>query len=159
MRKDIVRIAVLATAAAAIGWTDAALRPLTLALPGASGAGPPEAGMTPGGPWVTLDQARTLHLDPTVAFVDASRAEDWRRERIPGSWGLPPEEFAGGGFPALLDQLSRSSPVVVYCQSDQCEAAELVALRMVEFGFSDVRVFRGGLAAWKAAGFPTQTAG
>jgi rhodanese-related sulfurtransferase len=52
--------------------------------------------------------------------------------------------------------VSRSAELLVYCKSSECEAAEYVILRLKELGYTNVRLFKGGIRAWIAAGKPVE---
>lgn len=157
----MIRIFLILGAAAAAGLADAAIRsPLKLDIdaPAAARAteGAPGASAAPASGRLTLAQARELHADPSAVFVDASLEAEFRSARIPGAQSLPPDAFSGGAIPDVLTMISRDATVVVYCRSDQCDAAVLVALRLREFGYAQAVVFEAGLAGWAAAGLPVE---
>ena len=70
--------------------------------------------------------------------------------RIPGARSIHDENIA------LVD---RSYPVIVYCSCPDEVSAAVKTLQMQRFGFANVRPLKGGLAAWRAAGHPTETIG
>jgi rhodanese-related sulfurtransferase len=72
---------------------------------------------------------------------------------LPGAINLPLEGFAAAAVAALPE---REAAVVVYCASDTCQNSDMAARRLQALGYTNVRVFRGGKAAWKAAGLPLQ---
>lgn len=49
----------------------------------------------------------------------------------------------------------KSKPVVVFCESARCWLSINAALRLQTLGYSNIYWYRGGVAAWKAAGLPT----
>ena len=52
--------------------------------------------------------------------------------------------------------LDRARDTVVYGCGDTCELAETTTARLSAEGFQHVRLYPGGLAAWRAAGRPLQ---
>ena len=90
-------------------------------------------------------------------------------ELLPGA--LPAAQASQGGhfsdqvqqqFNQFLQQATRGNkqvPLVVYCQSVECWMSYNAALRAINLGYSNVLWYRGGIAAWKQAGFPTMPAG
>lgn len=72
---------------------------------------------------------------------------------LPGAINLPLEGFAAAAVAALPD---RAAAVVVYCASDTCQNSDMAARQLQALGYTNVRVFRGGKAAWKAAGLPLE---
>ena len=92
---------------------------------------------------------------PLVVVFDANSEAGYKEARIPGAIHLPPDAFSGD-VPAAVDRVSRSSELLVYCKSSECEAAEYVILRLKELGYTNVRLFKGGIRAWIAAGKPVE---
>ena len=56
--------------------------------------------------------------------------------------------------PLELDKidLATDREIVVYCSSDGCVASARAFNTLVSMGYTNVRHFKGGLAAWAAAG-------
>jgi rhodanese-related sulfurtransferase len=50
----------------------------------------------------------------------------------------------------------RSTRLVFYCANEECGASHAAAARAVIAGYTDVHVFKGGIAGWKNAGNPTK---
>ncbi|MFO1057022.1 MAG: rhodanese-like domain-containing protein [Dongiaceae bacterium] len=50
-------------------------------------------------------------------------------------------------------------PLVFFCQGARCWESYNAALRAIQMGFSNVYWYRGGLAAWQAAGLPLAAPG
>jgi rhodanese-related sulfurtransferase len=47
-------------------------------------------------------------------------------------------------------RMSKDARIVLYCQSAGCKFAETVAVKLVDDGFSNTSIFRGGWAEWVA---------
>jgi len=60
-------------------------------------------------------------------------------------------------FSALLASVApdRDQALVVFCESSVCWESYNAALRAAADGYVNVRWYRGGVAAWRAAGLPT----
>ena len=71
---------------------------------------------------------------------------------IPGSICIAGEELATEA-PKLLPDKSR--PLVFYCESNRCYRSAEAAAIAVKLGYQRVSVLRGGMPAWKRAGFDT----
>jgi rhodanese-related sulfurtransferase len=78
---------------------------------------------------------------------------------------LPPKYYAEGHLPGArnlpLDRfeqvlaelaLDRSAPIVTYCTGPTCANSGVAAARLGQLGYANVRVFKGGKEAWRAAG-------
>jgi len=74
----------------------------------------------------------------------------YQAEHLPGAKLFPMERVD-----ALAAQLipGKGTPVVVYCASLTCQNSHLAARRLRQLGYVDVRVYAGGKADWKEAGF------
>jgi len=136
--------------------------PSTAAVTPAPAAQPPAASdphsKYPAGTFVTLEQTRQLLETQAAEFVDARNADEYAAGAIPGAFSIPPDAFAGGAIPEVLNFMAREKKVVVYCGGGSCDASMLVALRLQGMGFRDVVVFKDGYNGWTAAGLPTTAA-
>jgi rhodanese-related sulfurtransferase len=168
----------LVIASVVVGAVHSRLTPITLTLPapeqsapatapaatatGAGGAAAvPAAAATESAAWmVHTEEAKALYERAQslgdVFFVDARNADEHGAGHIPGSYHVPPDAFYGGQYPAALEEIPKSSRVVVYCGGGACDASKLVALRFREAGFGDVVVYQDGFTGWSAAGLPQQ---
>ena len=73
---------------------------------------------------------------------------------LPGALNLPLEGFSEAAQRALP---SKAADIVVYCASSTCQNSDIAARKLLALGYGNVRVFRGGKAAWKDAGLPLVT--
>jgi PQQ-dependent catabolism-associated CXXCW motif protein len=55
---------------------------------------------------------------------------------------------------AKLTEGDRRRPLVFFCLSAECWLSYNAALRAVAFGYREVIWYRGGVEAWRAAGYP-----
>ncbi|HKV78326.1 MAG TPA: rhodanese-like domain-containing protein [Candidatus Sulfotelmatobacter sp.] len=72
-------------------------------------------------------------------------------ELIPGAQRIPPEEVLK--TPALLP---RNEDIVVYCTCPGDKTSMSVLHRALTLGFTRIKFLTGGLAAWKAKGYPVE---
>jgi rhodanese-related sulfurtransferase len=84
-------------------------------------------------------------------FWNVLTDEYYRGELIPGSRHVPLDRL---GREAV--DLAKGTSYVVYCSNEACPQSDFAAAKLLKLGFRDVRVYEGGLAAWKAAGLPTR---
>ncbi len=88
-------------------------------------------------------------------------------EVIPGAVSAVPASQPGSfndqtqaEFAGFLQQMTggnKETPVIVYCLSDHCWMSYNAALRAINIGYTNVLWYRGGIEAWKAAGYQTQS--
>lgn len=71
------------------------------------------------------------------------------RGHLPGAVNLPLEGFAENAARSLPQ---KAAEIVVYCASPSCQNSELAARKLLELGYGNVRLYRGGKAAWQEAG-------
>ena len=100
---------------------------------------------------VTVDDVRDfLGENARGVLVDVLPSEQYDRHHIPGSAQACVFETA------FLDHMSkvapdRAAPVLVYGAGNSLDAA-VAAAKLLGAGYRDVRVFAGGVDAWRAAG-------
>jgi len=70
---------------------------------------------------------------------------------LPGAVNLPLEGFAERAVRLLPD---KTADIVVYCASQTCQNSDIAQRKLLSLGYRNVRVFKGGKAAWSAAGQP-----
>ena len=75
------------------------------------------------------------------------------QERIAGAKGMPLSDLAGD-----LAQLPKTGRIAVYTWGPECALAKHALLILGEAGYNAIEI-GGGIAAWKNAGLPTETAG
>lgn len=72
-------------------------------------------------------------------------------ELIPGAQRIPPEEVLR--TPSLLPQ---GEDIVVYCTCPGDKTSLSVLRRALALGFTRIKFLTGGLASWKAKGYPVE---
>jgi uncharacterized membrane protein YdjX (TVP38/TMEM64 family)/rhodanese-related sulfurtransferase len=89
-----------------------------------------------------------------VQVLDVRPAADFNGEwgHIPGARSVPLEDL-----PGRLGELERDRPVRLVCRTDR-RSAQAAAL-LAKAGFLDTHVVQGGMAAWRARGWPAEHAG
>jgi rhodanese-related sulfurtransferase len=113
---------------------------------------------TAGIAFIGLIEAGDLFQGGAAFFVDSRPREKYGEGHVPGALSLPlkdAEERAVAVDPGSLN-VPPARPLVVYCDGGDCRTSVLLALRLKEAGFKDIRVFEGGWAEWSGAGFPVE---
>ena len=102
---------------------------------------------------VTTEQARAL-FDQEVAFVDVRKDTDWDAGRIPGAIHL---DIKGAYTEdSLAAEVQKDETVVIYCNGSSCLRSSDASRMAIGWGFSNVKYYRDGFPAWKAAGNPVE---
>ena len=120
-----------------------------------------QASEYPGVRLITLEEGEDLWRTAQAAFIDARRKDLYDAGHLPGARSVPASE-AEKALPAGVLDLPRAGTLVVYCEGGDCQSSLLLAKRLHDKGFKDIRVMTGGWEAWKTAGLPvdkTETTG
>ena len=108
-------------------------------------------GIIPGGGLpVEVDVDTAYAMQQEGAFVlDVRTVDEWNQYHAPGTTLIPLEEL-----PARVDEVPRGRQIVVICRSGNRSQDGRDIL--IEAGFTDVTCMKGGLTAWRAAGYPIE---
>ncbi len=107
-------------------------------------------------PWIPHAEARTLHANPNIAFIDARPRHEFEAEHVAGALNAP--AFFGSVDPELLRLLATADAVVVYGDSElDCKRARTLARLLRLGGIEDLRLMEGSFSGWLARQSPTET--
>ncbi len=96
---------------------------------------------------LTAEAVYGLLRDYGIVLIDVREPQEYVNERIHGALLFPLSTFDPRALP--VDR----RPVVLHCGSGKRSAAAIG--KCIEAGLPIVAHMKGGLLAWKAAGFPT----
>jgi rhodanese-related sulfurtransferase len=104
---------------------------------------------------MTCHELQQLIGEGAVVLVDVLTPEDYERAHIAGAHSACVYEMV------FLDRIAecaqkRDTPLVVYDATGLTQAAETARDKLSQAGYTTVSVLAGGLAAWRAAGFPVE---
>jgi len=105
-------------------------------------------------PLVTVGESLELYEAGSHYFVDARPAPS--AGGIPGAFVVRESSFDDDLY-EQRDFLFPEDPLILYGDGN-LQQVSAVADRLTARGFLDVRILRGGLAAWRSAGGPAQAA-
>ncbi|NJL87556.1 MAG: rhodanese-like domain-containing protein [Leptolyngbyaceae cyanobacterium SM1_1_3] len=91
--------------------------------------------------------------EPALTIIDVRDRQLFNQARILGAVSMPMADLVNNATASL--ELERD--LYVYAETDE-DAAEAIA-HLHSAGFKNVSLLRGGVAAWKAVGFPTESTG
>ena len=100
-------------------------------------------------PTLTLTQVSSQLRADHVTVVDVRGEGEWKSAHLPGSLNVPV-----GSLDGRVNEIPRDRPLIVHCQTGARAAIAASLLRAR--GFTDVRLFPGGFAEWRAAGLPEE---
>jgi rhodanese-related sulfurtransferase len=127
-------------------------RPVETVPKPASGRSAGQAAPTPPRD-VDLAEVKALVEKKAAVFVDARSALRFASGHIPGAVSIPSSDF-DSGFAKAKAALSGKRPVVVYCESADCDESDLVLEQLVKRGYVKLLHFKAGWQVWEDAGLP-----
>jgi len=112
----------------------------------------------PAGPTVTssfthlsLEGARLRY--GKALFVDARPAKDYPEGHIAGAIPFDVNDFANAASKAL-PLLPRDREILAYCSGGDCDDSVMLAGKLRDLGYKDIKIYDGGYPEWKKAGMP-----
>jgi len=84
----------------------------------------------------------------SVVLVDARQENDYEAGHIDGAVNIPTTLCAKGRI-ARMGDISKDKRIVIYCQSAGCPYAGTVASHLMEDGFENIAIYKGGWIDWK----------
>lgn len=108
-------------------------------------------------PRVSLIGAKIRFDHKSSIFLDARKFDEYKEGHIPGAIDFFADEFDKFA-PQVLPQLpDKNQEIIAYCHGSGCELSILLAKKLVEQGYTNVKVFFGGWPQWKKAAYPIDT--
>lgn len=89
---------------------------------------------------------------PPFMILDARTYASYFDAHIPGAIFVDDNEFAK--YQSIISK-DKNADIVVYCGGFFCHKSHHFAELLVADGYTNVKVFAGGMPVWKAAGLPT----
>jgi rhodanese-related sulfurtransferase len=99
--------------------------------------------------------AKHIFDSGNALFVDARSRDNYNDGHIPGAASMPVGEF-DNLIDSFMDQYSVDQTIVAYCSGRTCEDSHNLAQLLIDFGFTDVKVFIDGFPGWEAEGYPIE---
>ena len=81
-------------------------------------------------------------------LIDVKTKKEHEKENIPGSSVI---DFYGNNFKSNLNSLDKNKKYLIYCHKGARSSLALRLMNMLEF--KEVYELKGGISAWKSAGF------
>ena len=86
-------------------------------------------------------------------LVDALSPMSFALSHLPGAINLTPDWVDGRARRRVPDL---DTEIVVYCEGSDCDSSVIVANRLVELGYRNVRHYVAGKRDWTEAGLPLE---
>lgn len=82
-----------------------------------------------------------------AVIIDARQTPDYEAGHIDGAINIP-TTLCAAGRTAKLAEVAKNSRLIIYCQSAGCPYAEKVAANLMEDGFNNLAIYKGGWVDW-----------
>ncbi len=99
----------------------------------------------------TADLVERMRQNQEIEVWNVLTDEYFNGELIEGTRRVALDQI--GREAAGLASLAKDAEIVVYCAGPDCPQSHYAFEKLIHFGFTNVRVYEGGLQEWSAAGF------
>ncbi|MCB9847694.1 MAG: rhodanese-like domain-containing protein [Phycisphaeraceae bacterium] len=152
--KTLLGILIIALLGQAAGAIDSSMREIRFTA--APSGDEPGTDASAVGYHLDVAQAKALYEAGDTVFADARPLEHYEEGHIAGAEHLDPDAFLEAEPPDFVFIYPPEQRIVIYCPGGECEASELVAVRLKGFGFTNLHILVPGYPGWVAAGLPTE---
>lgn len=105
--------------------------------------------------FLPFDEVLAIHKKNEATFIDARASDEYKQGHIPRARSLPYYEI-GQYKDSALKGLTVESPLVIYCEGIGCELSFFLGRELKSGGFTNIRLFYGGIPEWTNAGYPIE---
>ena len=107
---------------------------------------------------ITADELRRrLENGDAFVLVDALAPMVYAHSHLPGAINLPASNLDPDRVARRIPD--RSTEIVVYCSSPDCDDSIVTGDRLQQLGYRNVRHYAGGKDEWRELGLPLERAG
>jgi rhodanese-related sulfurtransferase len=83
-----------------------------------------------------------------AVIIDARPAKMFAKSTIPTSINIPDTEFAK--YVNQMDNVAKDTEIITFCGGYACEKSHIVAEELMKMGYTNLKVYAGGLPQWKS---------
>ena len=102
---------------------------------------------------VSVQQAKEF-FDQGVTFLDVRNPRLYANGHVPGTYHL--DYKYNFDEEKLASVAEKNQPLVIYCSGVKCSRSYRASEKALEWGYTKVYYFRGGIVEWKKAGYPIE---
>jgi len=103
---------------------------------------------------IPLTKVREFFESRTALFIDSRHEFDFMRGHIRHAINVALNEYTL--HRTRLDGIQKDTVLIIYCDGTECNSSIDLAAKLIESGFSNVKIFFGGWQEWKSAGLPVE---
>jgi rhodanese-related sulfurtransferase len=101
---------------------------------------------------ISLAMAEKLFESHNAIFIDARHEFDYQAGHIRGAVNVALNKYET--LHTRLNRISKDKLLIVYCDGAECNSSIELTVKLMESGFTNVKVFFGGWQEWKSAKLP-----
>ena len=87
-------------------------------------------------------------------FIDSRHAFEYKMGHIQGAINIALNEYEI--HRSQLDSIEKSRPLIIYCDGAECNSSMELGVKLMEAGFTNIKMFFGGWQEWKNANLPME---
>ncbi|MCY7343399.1 MAG: rhodanese-like domain-containing protein [Pseudonocardia sp.] len=103
---------------------------------------------------ISRDEVKTGLDAGTLTLVDALPESYYDQQHLPGAINLVADDVDTRAARLLPD---KNAPIVTYCSNPSCANSGLVAAKLENLGYTNVRRYGDGIQDWTEAGLSTES--
>lgn len=93
------------------------------------------------------DLKNQMETDATLVVINVLPEKYYTDCHIIGSLNMPLAELD-----KKIEGIEKDAPIVVYCAHAKCDASSKAAHRLAQIGYTNVKMYEGGMREWVAEG-------
>jgi rhodanese-related sulfurtransferase len=101
---------------------------------------------------LSLEKVKELYESKNVLFIDARHEFEYTMGHIRGALNIGLKEIETHQH--QLDDIPKEKLLVVYCDGTDCNSSLELGIKLMEWGFTNVKIFFGGWQEWKTNNLP-----
>ena len=103
---------------------------------------------------ISLATAKELFDNNNALFIDSRHEFEYQAGHIRGAVNVALKKF--DTHFARLNKISKGKLLIVYCDGAECNSSIELTVKLMEAGFTNVKVFFGGWQEWSSAKLPIE---
>ncbi len=96
---------------------------------------------------ISLEKAKEFYESQGALFIDSRHDFEYKIGHIHGSINIPLNEFDKRRD--LLEDIPKEKILIVYCDGVECNSSLELAMKLMEFRYTNVKIFFGGWQEWR----------
>lgn len=105
--------------------------------------------------FITIEESKQFYENSSVIFLDSRILSSFKNGHIKNAISFPYLEF-DEHYSKLSAKLNNSSLIIIYCGGENCNSSEKLAVKLINKGYSNIKIFKDGWNQWKSAKFPIE---